>query len=180
MPYGCSLEIAYLENSVVANIAVILSFDYKITSANLADNAVTTGKINTASVTDVKLAASSVTEGKIATGAVTETKLGTGAVTTDKLANGAATPLKVALTEGMELALGTTAFDVDTYFNPVSYHPGYILILRAGDNNQIAFSYACVNTTQTVTTYAYSAAMFVCVEQATYGRQWRPVGNYNP
>ena len=180
VPYGCSLEIAYLENSVVANIAVILSFDYKITSANLADNAVTTGKINTASVTDVKLAASSVTEGKIATGAVTETKLGTGAVTTDKLANGAATPLKVALTEGMELALGTTAFDVDTYFNPVSYHPGYILILRAGDNNQIAFSYACVNTTQTVTTYAYSAAMFVCVEQATYGRQWRPVGNYNP
>jgi len=29
-------------------------------------------------------------------------------------------------------------------------------------------------------TIPISAAMFVCVEQATQGHQWRPIGNYNP
>lgn len=179
VPYGCSLEIAYLENKVVANIAVVLSFDYKITSANLADNAVTTGKINAGAVTDAKLALNSVTELKIATGAVTENKHANLSVSTAKLQNGAATPVKVALTEGMEIALDTKAFDVDATFNPASFHLGYVLVLRAGDYNPITFSYQFANTTQTVTTRAYSAAMFVCVAQATQGHQWRPIGNYS-
>ena len=179
VPYGCSLEVAYLENQVVANIAVVLSFDYKITSANLADNAVTTGKINAGAVTDAELALNSVTELKIATGAVTENKHANLSVSTPKLQNGAATPVKVALTEGMEIALGTTAFDVDVYFPPANFHLGYILVLSAGDDNPITFSYQFANTTQTVTTRAYSAAMFVCVAQATQGHQWRPIGNYS-
>lgn len=180
VPYGCSLEVAYLENQVVANIAVVLSFDYKITSANLADNAVTTGKINAGAVTNAKLALNSVTELQILDGAVTENKHANLSVSTAKLQNGAATNVKVAITEGMEIALGTTAFDVDATFNPASFHLGYMLVLRAGDSNPITFSYQFANTTQTVTTRAYSAAMFVCVEQATQGRQWRPIGNYNP
>ena len=179
IPYGCSAEIAYKTNKVIANISVIPSMNYLIQTSNIKNLAVTTGKMADAAITATKLALNAVTELQILNGAVTENKHANLSVSTPKLQNGAATNVKVALTEGMEITLGTTAFDVDVNFPPANFHLGYVLVLRAGDDNPITFSYQFANTTQTVTTRAYSAAMFVCVAQATQGRQWRPIGNYS-
>lgn len=77
-----------------------------VTEAKLADGAVTTAKLGTSAVTEAKLGAGavtsdklgalSVTAGKLAAGAVTAAKLAAGAVTSASLANGCVTAAKLA------------------------------------------------------------------------------------
>jgi hypothetical protein len=70
--------------------------DGQITTAKLADNAVTTPKIADGAVTTVKLADGAVTAGKIADGTVGTAELADGAVTAPKIANNAVTTAKIA------------------------------------------------------------------------------------
>lgn len=179
IPYGCIAEVTYKTDKGIANVAVIPSMDYLIQTSNIKDGAVTTAKINTAAVTDVKLAASSVTEGKIGTGAVTETKLGTGSVTEAKIASCSVTSSKIALDVNQFDA--TTSIDLDAIYPGASYFPGYLLILSPSDTSQTTYHFLFNNTSQSVVGYAYTAMAFVLVDAGvTYGRQWRPVGNFNP
>jgi hypothetical protein len=70
--------------------------DGSVTSAKLANSAVTTSKISDGAVTTAKLADGSVTAAKIADGAVGTAELADGAVTTPKIANNAVTTTKIA------------------------------------------------------------------------------------
>lgn len=80
--------------------------DGSITTAKLADNAVTSDKIVDGAINVNKIAANSVGNGQILDGAITASKIGTAevgtaalaplAVTTDKIANGAVTTDKLA------------------------------------------------------------------------------------
>lgn len=81
-------------------------------TANIANNSITTIKLANDSVTPGKITSSAVTESKIATGAVTETKIGTSAVTTGKIANTAVTTAKAVIATQGEAEAGTisTAF----------------------------------------------------------------------
>ena len=70
--------------------------DGAVTDVKLATDAVTTAKIASSAVTDVKLATDAVTTAKIASGAVTDVKLATGAVTTEKIADDAVSNVKIS------------------------------------------------------------------------------------
>lgn len=70
--------------------------DGAVTSVKIADGAVTTSKIADGNVTTAKLADGAVTTNKIADGNVTTAKLADGAVTTDKIADGNVTTAKLA------------------------------------------------------------------------------------
>ena len=70
--------------------------DGSVTSAKLANNAVTTPKIADGAVTTAKLADGSVNAAKIADGTVGTAELADGAVTAPKIANNAVTTAKIA------------------------------------------------------------------------------------
>src|SRR5262249_44078518 len=67
----------------------------KITTAKIADNAITTVKINDAAVTTTKLADNSVVTAKINDAAVTTAKLADNSVTTPKIGDNAITTIKI-------------------------------------------------------------------------------------
>lgn len=69
---------------------------WRLTTSEIADNAITATKIQDGSVGQAELAIGAVTELKIANNAVTEAKLANNAVTEAKLANGAVTIAKLA------------------------------------------------------------------------------------
>ncbi len=70
--------------------------DSAITSAKIANNAVTTSKINTSAVTSAKILDNAVTSAKIADSAVTSTKILNDAVTAGKINADAVTSDKIA------------------------------------------------------------------------------------
>jgi hypothetical protein len=70
--------------------------DGQVTTSKLADGAVTTPKIADGAVTTVKLADGAVTAAKIADGTVGTAELADGAVTAPKIANNAVTTAKIA------------------------------------------------------------------------------------
>jgi len=67
-----------------------------ITSNELANNSVTTGKIADSSVSDIKIAANAVTTGKIADSSVSDIKIAANAVTTAKVLDANITPAKLS------------------------------------------------------------------------------------
>ena len=84
---------------IVQNMQDIVSTgvsDGSVTTAKLADEAVTTGKLDDGAVTAAKLAAGAVTSVKITDGNVTAAKLAAGAVTTGKIVDGNVTTDKLA------------------------------------------------------------------------------------
>ena len=67
-----------------------------VTTAKVADGAVTTAKLGASSVTTSKIADSNVTEAKLASNSVTTTKIANSSVTTGKVADAAVTTAKLA------------------------------------------------------------------------------------
>lgn len=111
------------DDAVTADkIAPDVSFtpaDGSITAAKLANDAVTTDKLVNGAVTTDKLGSGAVTTNKLAGGAVTTNKLGNSAVTTGKIANGAITPAKLD-TSYLPLAGGTMSGNI-TFANTQTF-----------------------------------------------------------
>lgn len=86
----------FVPNTVIESAKVNENFDEiiatvngNLTSANLADNAVTTKKITDFNVTENKIALGAITEAKIADNSISTAKIQDGAVTADKVASDA-------------------------------------------------------------------------------------------
>ena len=90
----------------------VRSIAVSASTANIANNSITSDKIATDAVSASKIAAGSVTEPKLASGAVTESKLGTSAVTTAKIFPNAVTTSRAVIATQGEAEAGTisTAF----------------------------------------------------------------------
>ena len=133
------------ENKIQAVISGGIA-DGSVTTAKLADDAVTADKIapdvsftpDDGSITAAKLANDAVTTDKLVNGAVTTDKLGTGAVTANKLGNSAVTTGKIAFgaitpakldTSYLPLAGGTMSGNItfaNTQTFPSSVGGGFI------------------------------------------------------
>ena len=89
-----------------------------VTTAKLADTAVTSDKLGSGSVIEAKLGTDAVTNTKILNGAVTSAKLGDNAVTTAKLDAGAVVEAKIGSGAVTTDKLSTTGVIAGTYTNP--------------------------------------------------------------
>jgi len=87
--------------------------DDSITTAKLADSAVTADKLMNAAVTALKIADSAVQANKIATGAVLESKLADNAVTVNKIAAAAVNATKLADGSVLEAKIANNAVTVN-------------------------------------------------------------------
>lgn len=87
---------AYITNNQPNSITSAMIADGAVTNADLAADAVTSAKIADGTVTNADLAASAVTAAKIAAAAVTNSHLAADAVTSDKIADGTVTNADLA------------------------------------------------------------------------------------
>ena len=98
-----------------------------MTTAKIAEAAVTSAKLADAAVTSAKLADSAATAAKIADAAVTSAKLADSAVTTAKIANAAVTSAKLA-----DSAVTETKLADDSVSNAKLQHPTFWARVETG------------------------------------------------
>ena len=103
---GLAITTAMLANNAVTTTQVN---DAAITTSKLAANAVTTAQITNASITSAKIATDTIIAGNIAAGAVGTSEIADLAVTTAKIADGQITSVKIAddTITGADIAAGT-------------------------------------------------------------------------